>query len=73
MVVLQAIIVGLSWVLALAIAAATASASWPSTCNVAQLAAWKRATWFSEVESEVGPSIEIELSSHSTTSLLSLR
>jgi hypothetical protein len=70
---LQAIRVGLSFFCALAIAAAMASVSWPSTARVAQLAASNRLIWFSEVESEVGPSIEIELSSHSTISFFSCR
>ena len=69
MIVLQAIIEGLSVTLrALRMARWTASGSCPSTACTCQPAAAKRFLWSSEVLSEVGPSIEMPLSSNSTIS-----
>ncbi len=73
MVVRQAINVGLSELCAAVSAAAMASGSCPSMAVAFQPQALKRATWSSDTASEVGPSMEMWLSSNSTTSLLSLR
>ena len=68
MVVLQATSDGFDVLRAASMAAATAARSWPSTDRTSQPAARKRATWFIEVERDVGPSIEIRLSSQRTIS-----
>jgi hypothetical protein len=73
MVVLQAIITGLSDDCAFSSAAAMALASWPSTREAAQPEASKRFTWSVESDSDSAPSIEMPLSSNSTISLLSFR
>jgi hypothetical protein len=73
MVVLQAIKVGLSERLAASMASAIASESWPSMLIVFQPDAAKRAGWSVESASDTAPSIEIELLSQNTMSLLSLR
>ncbi|MGY3362226.1 hypothetical protein ACVWZK_008889 [Bradyrhizobium sp. GM0.4] len=63
MVVRQAISVGLFDFCARVIAAAIAAWSWPSIFSAAQPADLNRFTWSTESESEVGPSIEMPLSS----------
>ena len=73
MTVRQAISDGLAERRALAMAAATASGSCPSTDCTSQPAARKRIGWFIEVASVVFPSIEMPLSSHSTISRDSFR
>src|SRR4051812_47450089 len=66
MMVRQAINDGLVLSRSSAIACATASGSCPSTPRTDQPEAAKRASWSSEVASEVGPSMEMPLSSNST-------
>ena len=73
MVVLQAISDGLLDFCARVIAAAIAFGSWPSISSAAQPADLKRFTWSTESAIEVGPSIEMPLSSYSTISLLSFQ
>jgi hypothetical protein len=50
-----------------------ASGSWPSIRQADHPEALNRASWSSEHDSEVAPSIEISLSSNSTIRRLSLR
>ncbi len=73
MTVLHAISVGLSERRAASIALAMAAGSCPSIFCVAQPDASKRLPWSSDTASDVGPSIEIWLSSKRTISLLSFR
>ena len=67
----QAISDGRSLCRACSIAAAIASGSWPSIRHADHPDALKRASWSSEQDSDVAPSIEIRLSSNSTISRLS--
>ena len=68
MIVRQAISEGRSLSRSAAMAAATPSGSWPSTRRTDQPEAAKRASWSSEHDSEVAPSMEMPLSSNSTIS-----
>ena len=66
MIVRHAIREGLSLAFAAVMAASMASASCPSMRATSQPLAWKRASWSSEADSSVPPSMVMSLSSNST-------